>query len=252
LIENPAKYGSGLLPKLEIPALIDINAGCPVPKVVKTGAGSALMKTPNLLGEIVAAVKSASDRVFGGGRTPVSIKMRTGWDENSKNFVECAGAAFLGGASMVTLHARTRAKGYSGAADWSAIAELARAFPDKFIAGSGDVFTPEAALRMLSETGCGAVMVARGAMGNPFIFREIAALRQGLPPTPPSQVERVEMALTHLKLFAEKHGEPHACIAFRAHFCAYLKGLADAAQARERIVRSSTIKEYEEAVRGLL
>jgi nifR3 family TIM-barrel protein len=226
------------------PAVIDINAGCPVPKVVKTGAGAALMKTPVLLGKIAAAVKEA------GSRFPdppaVTVKIRSGWDAASLNYRECARIAREEGAAMVSIHARTRAQGYEGKAEWDHIAIVSRLL-DIPVCGSGDLFTAEDARRMLSETGCAAVMFARGALGNPFVFEETRCLLEEKPYTPPSPEKRVMAALYHLRSLAAISGENTTCRAMRAHFCRYLAGLPHAAAIRERIVRAQTIREYEEA-----
>jgi nifR3 family TIM-barrel protein len=236
------------------PSVIDINAGCPVPKVVKTGAGSALMKTPVLLGKIVAAVVKAAGtgqplRFCDDGGCPpaVTVKIRSGWDAFSVNFLECAKIAREEGAAMVTLHARTRAQGYGGAADWEHIMRLTQEM-DIPVCGSGDLFTAPDAERMLAETRCAAVMFARGALGNPFIFDETRRLLEKNPYTPPSLETRVETALTHLRTFAAATGEETACRAMRAHFCHYLKGIPNAAAIRARVVRARTVQDYEEAM----
>jgi tRNA-dihydrouridine synthase len=262
------------------PSVIDINAGCPVPKVVKTGAGAALMKTPVLLGRVVAAVvkavgrglpsQAAPDRgevcppIDGGVCPPVddgvcppkkcdcdtpavTVKIRSGWDSSSVNYRECAKIAREEGVALVTLHARTRAQGYGGTADWEHIARLAQEM-DIPVCGSGDLFTAIDAERMLAETQCAAVMFARGALGNPFLFEEARHLLDGTPYTPPSPQCRIETALGHLRAFSSMSGEEIACRAMRAHFCHYLKGLPHASAIRGRIVQARTVREYEEAV----
>jgi nifR3 family TIM-barrel protein len=249
------------------PAVIDINAGCPVPKVVKTGAGAALMKTPVLFGEIVAAVVKAAARgqpsacgdcpsavrgqpsVCGVSLPAITVKIRSGWDASSVNYLECARIAREEGAAMVTLHARTRAQGYSGAADWEHIAHLTQEMSIP-VCGSGDLFTAADAERMLSETYCAAVMFARGALGNPFIFEETRRLLEKKPYTPPAPEKRIETALHHLRAFAAATGEETACRAMRAHFCHYLKGIPNAAAIRGRIVLAKTVQDYEKAIFG--
>ncbi|MDR1466457.1 MAG: tRNA-dihydrouridine synthase, partial [Treponema sp.] len=147
------------------PSAVDINAGCPVPKVTKTGAGAALMKTPALLGRIVESVVRASEVFL--GNIPVTVKIRSGWDSDSLNYAVVAHIAVEAGASMVSLHPRTRAQVYTGKSNWSLIADLVSRINIP-ITGSGDLYSPRDAERMFQETGCAALMFARGAMGNPF------------------------------------------------------------------------------------
>jgi nifR3 family TIM-barrel protein len=225
------------------PELVDINAGCPVPKVVKSGAGSALMKDPHTLGRIVEAVVRASEQVLGGA--PVTVKIRSGWDAASINYRECARIASDAGAALVTLHARTRAQGYGGKSDWSHIADLAGTLPIP-AAGSGDLFSPEDAEKMLRETGCAAVMFARGALGNPFIFSAARSLLLAGSWRPPAAPERLETALRQLVLLAEERGEGAACREMRKQFCAYTRGLPGGGALRNRLVHAETIQEYRE------
>lgn len=222
------------------PALIDLNCGCPVPKIVKTGAGSALMKNPTLIKEIVAAMAAA----LGPLGPPVTVKIRSGWEADSINYPEAAQAAVEGGAAAVTIHARTRAQGYAGTADWGHIADLASrlAVP---VFGSGDVSNPAAASRMVAETGCAGVMIARGAMGDPFIFRMARAAMEGRAVEPPSAPEIVEAARTHLALSARFLGERSACIEFRKQFCSYTRGSRGGAELRAAGVKACTIEEFE-------
>jgi len=231
------------------PDAVDINAGCPVPKVVKTGAGSALMKDPPRLGRVVEAVVRAARESLGG--IPVTVKIRSGWDNSSINYLECARIAVDAGAAMVSLHPRTRSQGYGGKSNWMFIADLAAKLPVP-VTGSGDLYTPEDAGRMLAETGCAALMFARGAMGNPFIFSQVKAfLTNGVWKAPERQ-ERLQIALKHLEMLAEDLGERRACLEMRKQFCAYTKGsgglpgLNGGAALRERLVRAETIAEYRE------
>jgi tRNA-dihydrouridine synthase B len=226
------------------PDLIDINAGCPVPKVIKTGAGSALMKDPDLIRSIVKAMTEATD-------IPVTVKFRLGWDEGNRTFIEFAHAAVQGGAAALTLHARTRAQGYSGQADWAAIAEmkgasaagdLGRAVP---VFASGDVFTAEDALRLFQATRCDGVMVARGAIGNPFIFKAIKELAATGSAWAPSAGERARTMLDHLDGAIEAFGERPACIEFRKHFCSYTKGIHGGAELRREGIQASTRVDYQ-------
>jgi nifR3 family TIM-barrel protein len=204
------------------PEAVDINSGCPVPKVVRTGAGSALMRDPANLGRVVEAVVRASREHLGG--IPVTIKIRSGWDSQSVNYRECGRIAVEAGAAMVSLHPRTRAQGYGGKSDWTGIADLASRLSVP-VAGSGDLYGAEDARRMFRETGCAAVMFARGALGNPFIFAETRALLLGTAYTPPGPGERMALALEHLERLAADMGERRACVEMRKHFCAYTKAV---------------------------
>ncbi|MCL2558430.1 MAG: tRNA dihydrouridine synthase DusB [Treponema sp.] len=224
------------------PEALDINAGCPVPKVVKNGAGSALMKDPALLGRIVQAAVRASREALGGA--PVTIKIRSGWDSASINYALCARVAVEAGAAMISLHPRTRAQGYAGKSDWTHIADLASRISAP-VAGSGDLFAPEDAARMLAETGCAAVMFARGAMGNPFIFRETRALLETGSFAPASLGEKLRAALRHVELLCADIGERAACLEMRGQFCAYLKGAQGAAAMREKATKALAIADYQ-------
>jgi nifR3 family TIM-barrel protein len=236
-----AIYKAALLLAPLKPDAVDINAGCPVPKVVKNGAGSALMKDPANLGRVVEAAVRASREAL--GNVPVTIKMRSGWDSNSINYNECARIAVEAGAAMVSLHPRTRSQNYGGKSDWSCIADLVSRFSVP-VTGSGDLYTPEDAERMLRETGCTAVMFARGAMGNPFIFSTARSLLEnGTWEQVPFSV-RMAAALRHLELLAVDIGERTACLEMRKQFCAYTKGLKGGASVREQAVHAETIADY--------
>ena len=234
------------------PEAIDINAGCPVPKVVKTGAGSALMKDPALLGRIVEAVARASKEMEG---PPVTIKMRSGWDSHSINYRECGRIAAEAGAAMVTLHPRTRAQGYGGKSDWLQIADLVSAL-DIPVTGSGDLYGPEDAGRMLSETGCAAVMFARGAEGNPFIFPAVKSFLRTGSWVPAAFEERIAAAFRHLILLSADIGEKAACKEMRKQFCAYTKappgekGQPGSAALRNRLVAAESIADYRRLING--
>jgi nifR3 family TIM-barrel protein len=223
------------------PDVIDINAGCPVPKVVKNGAGSALMKNPAILGKTVEAAVRASREAL--GNVPVTIKMRSGWDSHSINYAECARVAVEAGAAMVSLHPRTRSQVYSGKSDWACIANLVSRLAAP-VPGSGDLYTPEDAQRMLSETGCAAVMFARGAMGNPFIFSAARSLLETGAWEPASFSARMDAAFRHLELLAADIGEPRACLEMRKQFCVYTKGLKGGAAVRDKAVHAQTIADY--------
>lgn len=222
--------------------LIDLNIGCPVKKVVRNGAGSALMQTPRLVAAIVAAMRRAT-------RLPLTVKIRAGWDGSSINFLEIARIAEQEGADAITLHPRTRSQGFSGTANWALIGELKRRAGIPVI-GSGDIFEADDALRMLRETGCDAVMIGRGCYGNPWLAKNILALQAGKSATPPSPEERREVALRHLELFLHHHGERKAVLDMRKHLCWYAKGLPGAARFRAQINRTDSIEEMRTLVKG--
>ena len=220
---------------------IDINCGCPVPKIIKTGAGSALTRDPERLYSVAKAVVQIA------GDIPVTVKIRSGWDENHITWKEAALAALDAGVSAITMHARTRAQGYEGKSDWSKIKELTALAAGKIpIFGSGDLFTPEDAERMLSKTGCDGVMFARGAMGNPFIFdKTIQLLTTGKYDDIPVQ-KRIETGFRELLNLSNDIGEKSACLEMRKRFCAYSKGMNGGAAIREKIVKAQTISDYKE------
>lgn len=220
---------------------IDINCGCPVPKIIKTGAGSALTRDPERLYNVAKAVVQIA------GDIPVTVKIRSGWDENHITWKEAALAALDAGVSAITMHARTRAQGYEGKSDWSKIKELTALAAGKIpIFGSGDLFTPEDAERMLSETGCDGIMFARGAMGNPFIFdKTIQLLTTGKYDDIPVQ-KRIETGFRDLLNLSNDIGEKSACLEMRKRFCAYSKGINGGAAIREKIVKAQTISDYKE------
>ena len=239
--EPEAVYRAALLLAPLRPDAIDVNAGCPVPKVVKNGAGSALMKDPARLGKMVEAAARASREALGGA--PVTVKMRSGWDSGSVNYRECARAAVEAGAAMISLHPRTRSQNYGGKSDWAQIADLSSLLPVP-VTGSGDLYTPEDARRMLRETGCAAVMFARGAMGNPFIFSAARSLLENGSCEEVSFSQRMAAAFRHLNLLAADIGERAACLEMRKQFCAYTKGLPGGAAVREQAVHAQTVEEY--------
>lgn len=222
----------------------DINMGCPVPKIVRSGDGSALMKNPALIGEIVsAAVKSAGD-------IPVTVKIRAGWDRSSINAAEVAKIAEECGAAAICVHGRTRSQMYEPSADWSIIRDVKNAVNIPVI-GNGDVFCGADAVRMMDETGCDGVAVARGALGNPWIFEEISAATEGRTYIQPSKKQRIDGAIAHLRLAVERKGEYKGVVESRAHIGYYTKGLYGSPRVRGALNLAATEKEVEELLRGL-
>jgi nifR3 family TIM-barrel protein len=223
------------------PEVVDINCGCPVPKVIKTGAGSALVKDTVRLGKIVEAVVKSSQTYLGG--VPVTVKIRSGWDDSSINYRESARVAVEAGAEALALHSRTRAQGYSGKSDWSHIADLASMLSVP-VFGSGDLFSPEDGERMLRETGCAGIMFARGAMGNPFIFAAAKSLLLHGSYTWPNMTEKLAIGFKQLVMSAADIGENTACREMRKQFCAYTKGVEGGAALRNLLVHAETIEDY--------
>ncbi len=225
------------------PVLIDLNCGCSVPKVLRTGCGAALLRDPGLIGSLVAAMRSETD-------IPVTAKLRSGWDSSSINFIACAQAAVTAGAALVTLHPRTRAQGFSGQARWEEIAELKRTLGQAMpVFGSGDLFAAEDCRAMLEQTACDGVMIARGCLGNPFIFAEARALLEGRPSIETiTPRRRLDTAMKHLRLLADSVGEAKACRDMRKHFVAYTRGMVGGAALRQEVVHAASIAEYERIV----
>ncbi|AJP13334.1 TPA: tRNA dihydrouridine synthase DusB [Clostridioides difficile] len=221
--------------------ILDINMGCPAPKVVKNGDGSALMKNPKLAEEVLRAVVKNSKK-------PVTLKIRKGWDDNSVNAVEIAKIAEDCGISALAIHGRTREQFYTGKADWDIIAEIKKNLSIPVI-GNGDVFTIEDSINMLDKTGCDAIMIGRGAQGNPWIFKRINHyMNTGEILPEPTLNEKISTAIKHLKLAVEEHGEYVAVREMRKHIAWYLKGLRNSAKLRDEI---NKIEDYQEVVSKL-
>jgi len=222
--------------------ILDINMGCPAPKVVKNGDGSALMKNPKLAGEVLKAV------VVNNSIKPVTLKIRKGWDDNSINALEIAKIAEDAGISAIAVHGRTREQYYSGVADWDIIKQVKETVKIPVI-GNGDVFDIKAAIKMLDKTGCDAIMIGRGSQGNPWIFNQINSyLDSGIIVPEPSVEEKISTAIKHLNLALEEDGEYVAVREMRKHIAWYLKGLKKSARLRDEI---NKIESYEEVVAKL-
>jgi nifR3 family TIM-barrel protein len=219
-------------------ALIDINMGCPVTKIVAKGEGAALMRTPDLAAAIVEKVARAVP-------IPVTVKFRKGWGDGEGDAVEFARAMEAAGASALAVHGRTRAQFYRGIADWSVIARVKEAV-DVPVIGSGDIMSAEDAVAMLERTGVDAVMVARGAQGNPWIFRQARTLIDtGAVADPPTPFERIDMAREHATALVEQFGE-RAFVRMRKHVAWYVSGIPGATYVRERANKVGSSRELDE------
>jgi tRNA-dihydrouridine synthase B len=223
---------------------IDLNMGCPVPKVAANGDGCGLMRTPELAFEIVRRVCQAVP-------VPVTVKFRLGWDRGNLNAVSFACGVEEAGAAAVAVHGRTRAQQYSGRADWDEIAKVCRAVSIPVIA-NGDVAGPEDAVRCLQRTGAALVMIGRAAFGDPWVFEQTAAALRGeaVPPRPPL-AERVDTAVRQIELAVADKGEHIACLEARKHFAWYLRGVAHAGYYKEKISMLSSLDEVYETARGI-
>ena len=238
LLEEYAKGGV-------MPVAIDINMGCPVPKIVKNGEGSALMRNLPLAKKIIeAVVKSAGD-------VPVTVKMRLGWDIGSICVIDLAKIAEDSGAAAICVHARTRSQMYAPSADWSYIKKVKEAVSIPVI-GNGDIFSGADAKRMIEETGCDAVAIARGAMGNPWIFEEATALLEGKIFSPISPAQKIQGAIDHLDLLIKLKGEARAVPESRAHMDKYTKGLYGAPRIRNAVNLAGSADEIKALLRSLL
>ncbi len=225
--------------------IVDINMGCPVKKVTQTGAGSALLCDTTRAASLVRAMRHAT-----GDAIPITVKIRSGWDAHNINCVDMAKALEDAGCAALALHARTRAQGYSGQADWSLIKAIKEAVRIPII-GNGDVNTAQDAHRMMAETGCDAVMIGRGALGNPWIFEALKENREDIVIPPP---DRIPVILRHLEAHVAFHsgldgqGEERAVRAFRSHLVWYSRGIKNAAQFRESVMQLEGKNAVEDAI----
>ncbi len=228
------------------PTIIDINCGCPVPKVTKTGAGSALMKTPGIMASLVNFINKSTE-------IPVTVKFRTGWDLQNENYLDFAKLAIDSGASSICMHARTKTQAYMPTANWDHLETLAQMVHSHYkeipVFGSGDLFEPKDGLKMLKETNVDGIMFARGAIGNPCIFEQTRNLLLNGEANYPTPVEtRVEIIKQQLDLMCQIKPEEIAFREMRKHCCAYLKGIRGASKVKQLLMSASSKKDYTEAL----
>lgn len=226
------------------PVAIDINMGCPMHKIVGNGEGSALMKNPELAARIVESTAKALKH------TPVTVKIRAGWDSDSKNAPEMAKMLEAAGASLICVHGRTREEMYNPGIDISIIKEVKKSVSIPVI-GNGDIYTAEDALRMLEITECDGLMIGRGSLGNPWIFEEIAAAIAGREYIYPSLTERLDVCLEHIRLIRDSKGEHTAAAEIKKHAALYIKGVRGAASIRDDIMKTTSTLEIEKIIKEL-
>lgn len=214
-------------------ALLDINLGCPVKKVIRSGAGSALLQEPLLVGRILKAVRAA----YSG---PLTIKIRSGWDNESVNYLEIGRIAENEGIDAVSLHPRTRSQGFGGCANWEQIGEL-KTILQIPVFGSGDIFSAADGLRMLKQTGCDGLMIGRGGYGNPWLIRDILGQLQNSPVMATTPAEKKQVALQHIEFSRKQFGEQKTVFEMRKHLCWYVRGISGASQFRSQLQQTETL-----------
>jgi len=220
--------------------ILDLNMGCPVKKVVRSGAGSALMQSPQRAAAVISAMRKSSN-------LPMTVKFRSGWDLSTINFLEIGKIAEQCGADALILHPRTRCQGFGGKSNWDHITELKQSVNIPVI-GSGDIITPEDAIVMIDQTGCDGVMVGRGCYGNPWLIENILHHLKDEELTIVSAHERRQTALKHLKLYQKSFGDRRAAAEMRKHLCWYSRGLSGAGEFRFRVNQINEIKQLEETI----
>ena len=235
---DPAIMAEAAVLALEISGcdFLDINMGCPMPKIANSGDGCGLMRTPELAGDIVAAVTKAVN-------VPVTVKCRLGWDKSSINVLDFSKRMEDNGAAMLTVHGRTRAMLYSGVADWDMITKVKNQLSIPVIA-NGDIVDAETAIKCLRRTGADGLMIGRATFGDPWIFAEVKAAMEGQPiPERPCLKDRIALAVEQFKLAEQDHGEHIACLEARKHFAWYLRGVAHSSFYKNQISSLSTMED---------
>ena len=243
---DPEIMAQGAQLALEISGcdFLDINMGCPMPKIANSGDGCGLMRTPELAEAIVKAVVNAVD-------VPVTVKCRLGWDKGSMNVLDFTKRMEQAGASMITVHGRTRSMLYSGVADWDMIRKVKEQLSVPLIA-NGDIVSPESALRCLKWTGADGIMIGRATFGDPWIFRQVSAAMAGQEiPERPCLSDRVDVALEQFRLAYEDKGEKIACLEARKHFAWYLRGVSHSSYYKTQISAISTMADIDNIARGI-
>ena len=218
------------------PQVLDLNMGCPVKKVIRSGSGSALLRNPHLIAAIIKAIRA---RYYG----PLTIKIRSGWDADNINFLEIGRMAQNEGVDAITLHPRTRCQGFSGRAEWNHIRQL-KEHINIPVFGSGDIMTAEDGVRMYRETGCDGLMIGRGGYGNPWLVHQLNALLNGDQVSPPDTIDKMNMIQRHIDLHREQFGDRKTLLEMRKHICWYARGMNGAGQFRSQIQSCRDLQEF--------